>query len=96
MQKLSPIRFGIAIGIAGAVFYLGCIIFMAVTPRESVVWFSNSLLHGADISTVMRESVPWPQSVVGILSTFIGGMLFGSISACIYNAGMGSRNLEGK
>ncbi len=90
MQKLSPMRFGIAIGVAGAILYIVCMIFMAVVPNENVVWFSNSLLHGVDIKSVMRESVPLLQSLVGIGSTFVGGLIFGSLSACLYNFGLGS------
>ena len=92
MQKLSPLRFGIAIGAAGAILYIACMIFMAVTPHENVVWFSNALLHGVDIKSVMRESVPLVQSLVGIASTFVGGLIFGSLSACLYNFGLGSKS----
>ena len=94
MQKLSPIRFGIAIGTAGVVFYFGCMIFMAAAPNEIVVWFFNSLLHGADISSIVRDSVPWMQSLVGLLSTFVGGLISGSISARIYHVGISSGNAK--
>ena len=91
MQKLSPMRFGIALGVAGAIFYVVCMIFMAVTPHNDVVWLSNALLHGVDIQSVMRESVPLVQSLAGIASTFVGGLIFGSLSACVYNFGLGSK-----
>ena len=90
MQKLSPLRFGISIGVVGAAFYIACMAFMATASTESVVWFSNSLLHGVDIESVMRESIPFDQSLVGILSTFVGGLIFGILSASIYNVGLGN------
>ena len=89
MQKLSPVRFGVAVGASGALFYVACMIFMATAPMETVTWISNSLLHGVDIKSIMRESVPLSQSIVGILSTFVGGLIFGSLTARIYNFGMG-------
>jgi len=92
MTILSPIRFGLAIGIAGSLFYVGCMVFMAMMPAETVTWFSNSLLHGVDITSVMRESVPLPQSLAGILSTFVGGWVFGALTASIYNIGLGNKN----
>ncbi len=58
MQKLSPLRLGVAFGAASVVFYVGCMIFMAMVPSESVAWISNSVLHGVDVTSVMRESVP--------------------------------------
>ncbi len=92
MQKLSPLRFGVAVGIAGSVFYVACMIFMAIVPSETVIWLSNSLLHGVDITTIMRESVPLRQSAAGILSTFAGGWLFGSLTAWLYNFGFGENS----
>jgi hypothetical protein len=89
MQKLSPIRFGVALGIAGSVFYLACMVFMATAPSDAVTWFSNSLLHGVDIKSIMRESVPVLQSLVGIASTFVGGWIFGWLTATIYNIRLG-------
>jgi hypothetical protein len=86
-------RFGIALGAAGAIFYVGCMIFMATAPMDSVIWLSNSLLHGVDVKSILRESVPLPQSIVGILSTFAGGWLFGSLTACIYNYGLGKNTI---
>ena len=88
MQKLSPFRLGIAFGTAGVVFYVGCMIFMSTAPSDSVAWISNSVLHGVDVTSVMRESIPLGQSLFGILSTFIGGFVFGALSASIYNVGL--------
>ena len=85
MTKLSPWRLGIAFGATGVVFYVGCMIFMATATSESVTWITNSILHGVDVVTVMREGVPLGQSLVGILLTFLGGLIFGAMSAGTYN-----------
>ena len=92
MQKLSPIRFGVALGIVGSIFYVACMIFMATAPPDAVTWFSNSLLHGVDIKSIMRESVPLAQSLVGIVSTFVSGWIFGAVTAWIYNLGLGNKS----
>ena len=89
MQKLAPIRFGVAMGIAGSAFYTACMVFMAIAPADSVTWFFNSLLHGVDITAIIRDSVPFPQSLAGIVSTFAGGWIFGALTACLYNIGLG-------
>ena len=85
MQKLSPLRLGIAFGAASVVFNVGCVIFMATVPSESVTWISNSVLHGVDVTSVMRESIPLGQSLTGIMFTFLGGLGFGALSAGTYN-----------
>jgi hypothetical protein len=46
-------------------------------------------MQGVDIKSIMRASVPLPQSIVGIFSTFVGGLIFGSLTACVYNLGLG-------
>ena len=94
MQNLSPIRFGVAMGIAGSFFYVVCVIFMATVPEETVSWLSNSLLHGIDVKSIMRESVPMQQSLVGILATFVGGCIFGALAACVYNIGNGKKSIS--
>ncbi len=85
MQCLSPIRFGVAVGVAGVLFYVGCMIFMATVPSETVIWLSNSVLHGVDLDSVMRQSIPLQQSLTGIMLTFLGGLVFGALLASIYN-----------
>ena len=85
MQKLSPLPLGVAFGTAGVVYYVGCMIFMATATSDAVAWISNSVLHGADVTSVMRESIPLSQSLFGILFTFIAGFVFGALSASIYN-----------
>ena len=92
MQKLSPLPLGVAFGAAGAVFYIGCMIFMATATGDAVAWISNSVLHGVDVTSVMRESIPFGQSLFGILLTFIGGFAFGALSASIYNVFVRARS----
>ena len=85
MQKLSPLPLGVAFGTAGVVYYVGCMIFMATATSDAVAWISNSVLHGVDVTSVMRESISLGQSLTGILLTFLGGLVFGALSAGIYN-----------
>ena len=43
MGHLSIVRFGLSLGAASAVFYLGCVLLMMTLPEERVVAFFNSL-----------------------------------------------------
>ena len=95
MQTLSPIRFGFALGMTGALFYVSCMAFMAIAPDAVVIWIFNGLLHGIDITSILRESVPFTQAVAGIASTLLGGFLFGAIAAWGYNWGLGSATPKG-
>lgn len=92
MNKIPTNRLGFAFGITGAAFYLACTIFMVIVPATTVVWFSNSLLHGVDGSSIMRESIPIGQSVGGVLSTYAGSWIFGVLAACLNKYGLSGKS----
>lgn len=94
MNRLSPWRFAFAAGASVAVAYLACVIFMAVTPHETVVWLANCMMHGLDSSSIMRDSVPMADAAVGIVTTFVSGWLFGGMFACLHNLGLAKKVIE--
>lgn len=79
-------RFGFAVGITWALLYLGCMIVMLTVGHDGSVKFFNSLLHGLDVSTIVRMNVPIWEAVVGIAETFALGWLVGACIAGFYNA----------
>ena len=78
-------RFGFAFGLTGAIFYLGCIIVMATVGYNGTVKFFNSLLHGLDVSSIVRLNIPLWEAGAGIVETFIIGWLAGACMAAVYN-----------
>lgn len=92
MEKISIKRLGIAVGSAGAILYLGCILLMITVGREGTIWFFNSLLHGLDTSSIIRMNVPVWQALLGIVQTFILGWLIGALIASVYNIGLKQDN----
>ncbi len=79
-------KFGFATGLTGALLYLGCAIVMATVGHDGTVRFFNSLLHGLDVSTIVRMDVPLWEGGVGIVETFVLGWLIGACIAGFYNA----------
>ena len=87
-QKMNSInirKFGLAVGSAGVLLYLGCIILMLTVGREGTIQFFNSLLHGLEVSPIIRMSIPWWETLLGLVETFIIAWLFGASIASIYN-----------
>lgn len=84
---ISPRRLGIAFGLTGVVFYLSCMITMSTVPRDKAIVFFNSLLHGVDVTPILRESVPLGEVLLGIVSTFVLGWFAGAMVASFYNWG---------
>lgn len=87
MKTLNVKKLGLAFGSTAALLYLGCIILMITVGQEGTVAFFNTLLHGFDTSVVIRMDIPWWQSVLGIIQTFILAWLAGALIAAIYNTG---------
>ena len=79
-------KFGLAVGLTGALLYLGCAVVMATVGYDGTVKFFNSLLHGLDVSSIVRTNVPLWEAGVGIIETFILGWLIGACIAAIYNS----------
>ncbi len=75
-----------ACGITAALLYLGCVFVMGTVGREGSIIFFNSLMHGIDVSSIIRTEMPWWEMVMGIVEIFILGWLIGAAVAGIYNA----------
>ncbi len=84
--RINVKKFGFALGITVALLYLGCMIVMATVGHEESVKFFNNLLHGLDVSTIIRMDVPLGEAAVGLVETFILGWLVGACIAGFYNA----------
>ena len=86
MYKLNVKKLGFALGLTGAIIYLGCVLVMATAGKEGSILFFNSLLHGLDITTIMRMNVSVLEALLGIIQTFILGFIVGAFIAAFYNA----------
>ena len=65
--------------------HLWCILVMLVAGKENSVLFFNSLLHGIDVSSIIRMNVPINEMIMGIVEIVILGWLTGATIAAIYN-----------
>ena len=88
---ISVRKFGIAVGLTGALLYLGCIIVMSTVGHESTVKFFNSLFHGLNVANIVRIDTPLWEACIGIVETFILGWLIGACIAAIYNSTLKSK-----
>lgn len=79
-------KLGLATGLTSALLYLGCALVMATVGHNGSIKFFNSLLHGLDVSTIVRMDVPLWEAGVGIVETFILGWLVGACIAGFFNA----------
>lgn len=92
MRTINVKKLGLAFGLTGALLYLGCIIVMTTVGHDGTIKFINSLLHGLDVSSIIRLNIPIWEAGAGIVETFIIGWLAGACVAAIYNAGFKSSN----
>lgn len=85
-STINAKKFGLAVGLTMALLYLGCAVVMATVGHEGTVKFFNSLLHGLDVSTIVRMDVSLGEAAIGIIETFVLGWLVGACIAAFYNS----------
>ena len=81
----NPKGFGLAFGLSATIIYLGCVVTLALTPREKAIIFFNSLLHGVDVTSILRTSMPISDMVFGVITTFVLAWFVGAMIAVFYN-----------
>jgi hypothetical protein len=89
---INPKGLGFAFGLTATVFYIGCVITMAATPRDKAIIFFNSLVHGVDVTSILRTSMPISQMIFGVVTTFILAWFAGAMIAVFYNLWVREKN----
>jgi hypothetical protein len=92
MQIINIKRFGMACGVTSALLYLGCVFVMWTAGKTGSILFFNSLMHGIDVTSIIRTHMPWWEMAMGLVEIFIIGWLTGATIASIYNFGLGRQN----
>jgi hypothetical protein len=61
---------------------------MWTVGKEASILFFNSLMHGIDVTSIIRTDMPWWEVAIGLVEIFIFGWLIGATIASIYNFGL--------
>ncbi len=85
MGAINIKRFGLAVGLTLVFLRLGCIIVFLMTTREQAVVFFNTLLHGIDVSSILKTEMSVLEMIFGLIQIFVLGWLTGATIASIYN-----------
>lgn len=85
MGGIDVKRFGMAFGATLGILYLGCVLVMFAAGREGSILFFNSLLHGIDVTSIIKLNMPWWEMGMGFVEVFVVGWLTGASIASIYN-----------
>jgi hypothetical protein len=92
MNHISIKKLGLAFGFTIALLYSGCAVVMLVFGHDGSVKFFNTMLHGLDVSSIVRMNISVGEELIGIVQTFIIGWLVGACVAIIYNTSFKSSN----
>jgi uncharacterized protein DUF5676 len=87
-MKLIVKKFGMSLGLTFALVYLGCALVVIIAGHEASISFFNTLLHGIDVSSIVRMDMPLWEALLGIVEIFILGWLIGACIAGFYNANL--------
>lgn len=92
MNHINIRKFGLAFGITGALLYFGCALVMLTLGHDSAVKFFNTLLHGLDVSLIIRMDISPVEESLGLVQTFILSWLIGACIAAIYNVSLNKKS----
>ena len=85
MNHISIKKLGLAFGLTAALLYVGCAFVMFTVGHDGTVKFFNTLLHGLDVTNIIRMNISPVEGLIGIVQIFILGWLVGACVAAIYN-----------
>ncbi|MFE3869963.1 DUF5676 family membrane protein [Flavobacterium sp. ZS1P70] len=91
MNHINIRKFGLAFGITGALLYFVCALVMLVLGHDSSVNFFNTLLHGIDVSAIIRMNISPGEELRRFVQTFILSWMIGACIAGIYNISLGNK-----
>ncbi len=89
MNTISVRAAGFAFGAACGLLYIACATLMLIAPKELVIRFFNSIMHGLDVEPIVRWDMPWWEAIIGVVEISILGWLFGALVASLYNLAAG-------
>ena len=84
-RQLDVGTLGAAVGLAGGAFYIGCVLVMVLVEKDVLVQFLNSIVHGLDLSAVLRLDLGIWDSLLGLVNTLALGWVTGVLIGFIYN-----------
>ena len=85
MNHINIKNLGLAFGLTGSLLYFGCALVMLLLGHDTTVIFFNTILHGLDVSSIIRMKISNIEVLIGLVQTFIIGWLIGACIAAIYN-----------
>lgn len=85
MDVINVKKMGLAVGLTAALLHLGCVSVILFTSRETTIAFFNSVLHGLDVTSILRTEMSSLEMVYGFIQVFVIGWLIGATIASIYN-----------
>ena len=85
MSHLNVGKFGLAFGLTSLILYAGSVLIIGLTGQKGTIVFFNTLLHGLDVSSIVRTDMSLTEMFIGIAQSFIMAWFVGAMIATIYN-----------
>lgn len=83
--KIDPKKLGLSIGFTFFLLYIGCMIMMYFLGHNGTITYFNNMLHGIDISTIIKMNITLGEALGGIIEIFILGTFIGICIGGFYN-----------
>jgi len=85
MDLLNTRKTALSVGLTAVMWYLGCVLLMSIGGKTVTVWVSNLLFHGVEFENIVRMRIPFIDTLLGLILTFVLWTATGWFLATVYN-----------
>ncbi len=84
-KGLNPHKTGLSVAITAEIISMACLILVAVLPKRTMLYITNSITHSLNFESMMTASITLQSAIAGFVALGILAYASGVIFAFVYN-----------
>lgn len=75
----------LSLGVTASIVYIICLALVAILPLQTIVTYTNYMVHGLDVSSIAAKNITFFGAIIGFIEVFLTSAIIGYIFATVYN-----------
>lgn len=75
----------LSLGITTSIVYIICLALVAILPLQTIVAYTNYMVHGLDVSSIAAKNITFFGAIIGLVEAFLTSAIIGYIFAMVYS-----------
>lgn len=75
----------LSLGITTSIVYIICLALVAILPLQTIVAYTNYMVHGLDVSSIAAKNITFLGAIIGLVEAFLTSAIIGYVFAMVYN-----------